>query len=105
MNIMNMMKQAQELQGKVKAMQEELAALVIEGKSGAGLVVMTLSGKGEMLSLKVDPSLLKPDDAEMLEDLVIAAHSDARVKVEAASAERMQAATAGLPIPPGLKLF
>jgi nucleoid-associated protein EbfC len=105
MNIMNMMKQAQELQGKVKAMQEELAALVIEGKSGAGLVTLTVSGKGEMLSLKIDPSLLKADEAEILEDLIVAAHSDARVKVEAASSERMQVATAGLPIPPGLKLF
>ncbi len=105
MNILNMMKQAQELQGKIKVMQEELAALTLEGKSGGGMVVVQLSGKGEMQSLRIDPSLLKADEVEILEDLIVAAYQDARIKVDAASSERMQVATAGLPIPPGLKLF
>ena len=104
MNIVQMMKQAQELQGKMKAMQEELAAMVLEGQSGGGLVKIALNGKGDMQSVKIDPSLLK-DEIEVLEDLILAAFQDARGKAEAAMQERMQAATAGLPIPPGLKLF
>jgi DNA-binding YbaB/EbfC family protein len=104
-NIMSMMKQAQELQAKMSEMQAELENLQVEGVSGAGLVKVTLTGKGIMARLLIDRSLLKPDDAEILEDLIIAAHNDAKQKSEQAIAEKMQALTGGLPLPPGLKLF
>jgi DNA-binding YbaB/EbfC family protein len=100
-----MMKQAQEIQGRMQRMQEELAALEVSGQSGAGLVKVTLNGKGEMRSVKIDPSLLKPDDAEIVEDLVLAAFQDAKGKVEGEMQKRMQEVTGGLPLPPGLKLF
>ncbi|HWV82252.1 MAG TPA: YbaB/EbfC family nucleoid-associated protein [Hyphomicrobiaceae bacterium] len=104
-DLMGMMKKAQELQGKMQRMQEELAALEVSGQSGAGLVKVTLNGKGEMRSIKIDPSLLKPDDAEIVEDLVLAAFQDAKSKVEGEMQKRMQEVTGGLPLPPGLKLF
>jgi hypothetical protein len=104
-NIMQMMKQAQELQGKMEAMQAELAALEIEGQAGGGMVRVRLNGKGEMRGIKVDTSLLKPEEAEILEDLIVAAHGDAKVKAERAMQERMQSIAGGLPLPPGLKLF
>lgn len=105
MNIMQMMKQAQELQSKMQQMQAELDALEVEGQSAAGAVVVRLSGKGELRGLKIDPSLLKPDEGDILEDLVIAAHKDARAKSDAAMQERMKQVTGGLPLPPGMKLF
>jgi nucleoid-associated protein EbfC len=104
-NIMSMMKQAQELQAKMAEMQAELENLQVEGVSGAGLVKVTLTGKGAMSRLLIDRSLLKPEDAEILEDLIIAAHNDAKQKAEQAMTEKMQALTGGLPLPPGLKLF
>jgi DNA-binding YbaB/EbfC family protein len=104
-DLMGMMKKAQELQGKMQRMQEELSALEVSGQSGAGLVQVTLNGKGEMRSIKIDPSLLKPDEAEIVEDLVIAAFQDAKGKVEGEMQKRMQEVTGGLPLPPGLKLF
>jgi nucleoid-associated protein EbfC len=104
-DLMKMMKQAQEIQGRMQQMQEELAALQVEGQSGGGLVKVTLNGKMEARSVKLDPSLLKPEDAEMLEDLILAAFQDAKVKVEAAMQEKMREVTGGLPLPPGLKLF
>jgi nucleoid-associated protein EbfC len=104
-DLMKMMKQAQELQGRMQQMQEELAALEVSGQSGAGMVMITLNGKGEMRSVKIDPSLLKPDDVEMVEDLVLAAFTDAKGKVEAEMQKRMQDVAGGLPLPPGLKLF
>lgn len=104
-DLMKMMKQAQEIQGRMQRMQEELAALEVLGQSGAGLVKVTLNGKGEMRSVKIDPSLLKPDDAEIVEDLVLAAFQDAKGKVEGEMQKRMQEVTGGLPLPPGLKLF
>jgi nucleoid-associated protein EbfC len=104
-DLMKMMKQAQEIQGRMQRMQEELAALEVSGQSGAGLVKVTLNGKGEMRSVKIDPSLMKPDDAEIVEDLVLAAFQDAKTKVEAEMQTRMQEVTGGLPLPPGLKLF
>ena len=103
-DIMGMMKAASEMKGKMEAMQAELANLVVEGKSGGGLVTVALSGKGEMKGLKIDPSLFKEDDVEVLEDLIIAAHSDAKGKAESEMASRMAEVTAGLPIPPGMKL-
>jgi hypothetical protein len=102
---MKMMKQAQEIQGRMQRMQEELAALEVSGQSGAGLVKITLNGKGEMRSVKIDPSLLKPEDVEIVEDLVLAAFQDAKSKVEAEMQKRMQEVAGGLPLPPGLKLF
>ena len=104
-NPFDMMKQVQELQGRLQRMQEELAALEVSGQSGAGMVTITLNGKGEMRAVKIDPSLLKPDDAEMVEDLVLAAFQDAKSKVEGEMQKKMQEVTGGLPIPPGLKLF
>jgi nucleoid-associated protein EbfC len=99
-----LMQQAQELQEKMGKLQEDLAKLEVEGISGGGMVRVTLTGKGELRGLKIDPSLLKPDDAEMIEDLIVAAHSDAKRKSE----ERVQAETqsllGGLPLPPGFKL-
>jgi DNA-binding YbaB/EbfC family protein len=104
MDIMKMMKQAQEIQGRMQKMQEELADLEVEGQSGGGLVRVKLNGKLEARSLKIDPSLIKAEEAEMLEDLVIAAFQDAKTKAEAAVQVKMQEITGGLSLPPGLKL-
>lgn len=104
-NFSNMMKQAQELQGRMQQMQEELDTLTCEGTSGGGLVTVTLTGKGDMKGLKVDPSLIKSDEAEILEDLIVAAHSDAKSKMEAMLQDKMKDLTGGLPIPPGMNLF
>jgi nucleoid-associated protein EbfC len=104
-NIFGMMKQAQELQSKMAELQTELESMEVEGTSGGGLVKVTLTGKGSMAKLSIDPSLVKADEAEILEDLVVAAHNDAKQKAEKAMAEKMQAITAGLPLPPGMKLF
>jgi nucleoid-associated protein EbfC len=104
-DLMKMMKQAQEIQGRMQQMQEELASMQVEGQSGGGLVKVTLNGKMEARAVKLDPSLLKPEDAEMLEDLILAAFQDAKVKAEAAMQEKMREVTGDLPLPPGLKLF
>jgi nucleoid-associated protein EbfC len=104
-NFAEMMKQAQALQGRMADMQAELERTMIEGRSGGGMVTVTLSGKGDMVGVKIDPSLLTPGEAEILEDLIVAAHNDAKVKVEEAMKEKMKSLTGGLPIPPGLKLF
>jgi len=101
----NMMKQAQELQGRMADLQAEMERAQVEGRSGGGLVVVTLNGKGEMTGVKIDPSLLKPDETEIVEDLVVAAHADAKAKVELLLQEKMQSLTGGLPLPPGMKLF
>ncbi|PZM15223.1 YbaB/EbfC family nucleoid-associated protein [Rhizobium tubonense] len=103
-DIMGMMGKVKEMQAKMEKMQAEIADIRAEGQSGGGLVIVTLDGKGEMLSLKIDPSLFKEDDAEILEDLVVAAHKDAKGKAEALAAEKTKELTAGLPIPPGFKL-
>ena len=105
MDLMKMMKQAQELQGRMQKMQEELTGLEVEGQSGAGLVKIKLNGKLDVRGLKIDPSLIKPEDAEMLEDLIVAAFQDAKMKAEAAVQVKMQEVTGGLALPPGLKLF
>src|SRR3972149_6615065 len=104
-NFAQMMKQAQELQGQVAEMQAEMERTMIEGRSGGGMVTVTLSGKGDMAGVKIDPSLLKPEEADILEDLIVAAHNDAKAKVEEAMKEKMKSLTGGLPIPPSLKLF
>jgi hypothetical protein len=104
-NFAEMMKQAQQLQGRMADMQAEMERTMIEGRSGGGMVVVTLSGKGDMAGVKIDPSMLKPEDAEILEDLLVAAHNDAKAKVEEAMKEKMKGLAGGLPLPPGLKLF
>lgn len=104
-NFAEMIKQAQALQGRMADMQAELERTLIEGRSGGGMVTVTLSGKGDMAGVKIDPSLLKPEDAEILEDLIVAAHNEAKAKVEEAMKEKMKGLTGGLPLPPGLKLF
>ena len=105
MDLKKMMKQAQEIQGRMKQMQEDLAGLEVEGQSGGGLVKVTLNGKLEARGLKIDPSLIKPEEAEILEDLIVAAFQDAKRKAEAAAQAKMQEITGGLALPPGLKLF
>jgi len=104
-DFMGLMKQAAELKSKMEAMQAELDQVEVEGASGGGLVTVKLSGKGELKSVKIDPSLMKPEEAEILEDLLVAAHADARRKAEAIMQERMKSVAGGLPLPPGLKLF
>ncbi len=104
MDILGIMKKAQAMQSKLAETQEELARIEVEGESGGGLVKVTLSGKGDLKAVRLDPSLLKPDEAEMAQDLIVAAFADARVKAERIAAEKMQEMTAGLPLPPGLKL-
>ena len=101
-DIMGMMKAAQEMQGRMQDMQSQIAQMTIEGRSGAGMVVVTLSGKGEMRGLKIDKSLVS-DDISVVEDLIIAAHNDAKGKLEYETNAKMQELTAGLPLPPGMK--
>lgn len=103
-DFMGMMKQAQAMQAKMADMQAELEQTKVEGKAGGDAVRVTLSGKGQMVALALDPGLLKPEDREMLEDLIMAAHEDARRRAEALTAEKMQSVTAGLKLPPGMKL-
>ena len=104
-DIMGMMKKVGEMQARMKEMQDELARAEIDGQSGGGLVRVTLDGKGEMKRVRIDPSLMKPDEAEILEDLIVAAASDARGKADAQMQEKMAEVTGGLPLPPGMKLF
>jgi nucleoid-associated protein EbfC len=104
-DFMGLMKQAAEFKSKMEAMQAELERLEVEGSAGGGLVVMTLSGKGDLRNTRIDDSLFKPDQKEILEDLIVAAHADAKRKLEATLQDRMQALTGGLSLPPGLKLF
>jgi nucleoid-associated protein EbfC len=104
-NFTDLMKQAAELKSKMETMQAELDRLEVEGVAGGGLVSVTLSGKGDLRNARIDESLLKADQKEIVEDLLVAAHADAKRKLEAMLAERMQALTGGLPLPPGMKLF
>jgi DNA-binding YbaB/EbfC family protein len=99
-----LLKQAQQMQAKMEQFQAEMEQVTVEGQSGGGLVKATLSGKGALTRLAVDPSLIKPEDKEMLEDLIVAAHADAKVKLEERLAAEMSKITGGLPLPPGLKL-
>ncbi|WEX09441.1 YbaB/EbfC family nucleoid-associated protein [Chelativorans sp. AA-79] len=103
-DLMNLMGKAKEMQAKLQAMQEEIAQMEVEGQSAAGAVKVTLTGKFDMKKLEIDPSLFKEDDVEILEDLILAAHNDAKVKVEEAMQKKSQEMTAGLPLPPGMKL-
>lgn len=103
-DIMGLMKQAKEMQSKMQEMQEGMSEIEAEGSAGAGMVTLTLSGKFDLRSLKIDPSMVKDGEVEMIEDLIVAAHADAKGKVENMVQEKTQELTAGLPIPPGMKL-
>lgn len=103
-DLLGMMSKAKEMQAKFQAMQEEIANIDASGQAGGGLVQVTLSGKMELRSIKIDPSLFKEDDVEVLEDLIVAAHNDAKSKVEVVMQEKSKELTAGLPIPAGFKL-
>ncbi len=103
-NIGNMMKQAQELQKKMSEAQEKLNSIEVQGESGGGLVKVTSTAKGEVKRIFLDKSLLKPEDKEILEDLIVAAINDAKQKGENAAQEEMKSVTGGLPLPPGMKL-
>lgn len=103
-NIGKLMKQAQEMQGKMAEMQETLAQAECIGTAGAGLVNVTLNGKGEMKKLKIDPALITPDDVEVMEDLIVAAFNDARAKVDEHSRKEMDKVTGGINLPDGFNL-
>ncbi len=104
-DIMGIMKQVQSAQAKLQEVQRELETIEVEGQAGGGLVKLRLTAKGEMKTISIDTSLMKPEEGEILEDLIVAAHAEARRKAEAVLAEKMKDATGGLPLPPGLKLF
>jgi len=103
-DLMGIMKQAQAMQSKINDMQAEMERVDVEGQSGGGLVRVIMSAKGGMKSLVIDPSLMKADEKEILEDLIVTAHEDARKKAERLMEEKMKSVTAGLPLPPGMKL-
>ncbi|MBO1328701.1 YbaB/EbfC family nucleoid-associated protein [Acetobacter suratthaniensis] len=103
-NLASLMKQATQMQAKMEAMQSTLEGISIEGAAGAGMVTVVLSGKGDMRSIKIDPSLADPAEMEMLQDLIVAACTDARRKLDERAAEEMQKVTGGLNLPAGLKL-
>jgi nucleoid-associated protein EbfC len=103
-NLGAMMKQVQEMQARMQEMQERLEELAISGQAGGGLVTVTLNGKGVMQSLVIDPSLMKPEEKEILEDLIVAAQNDAKAQMDAEVARQMKDITGGLPLPPGMQL-
>jgi DNA-binding YbaB/EbfC family protein len=103
-NLAGLMKQASQMQESMKQMQAKLEAAELEGIAGAGLVRLTLSGKGMLKSITVDPKLADPAETEMLQDLILAAHADAKSKLDAFTESEMKNATGGLQLPPGLKL-
>jgi DNA-binding YbaB/EbfC family protein len=103
-NLAGLMKQAQEMQSKMQDMQTKLEGIELTGEAGAGLVKITLNGKGDMRKVTLDPKIVDPTDTEMLQDLILAAHRDAKTKVEAYAAEEMQKVTGGMQLPPGMKL-
>jgi DNA-binding YbaB/EbfC family protein len=102
MNLADLFRQAKDVQAKAQAMQAELGAIEVEGQSGAGLVRLTLNGKSELKHLSVDPSLLKPEQPQVVEDLIVAAHADAKAKLERRVAEEMQKLARDMGLPPGL---
>jgi len=103
-DFMGMMKQAAQLQTKMQELQAELDRIEVEGTAGGGMVTVTLTAKGDLKGVKIDDSLFKPTDKEILEDLLVAAHADARRKAEGVMQEKMKGLTGGLPLPPGLSL-
>ena len=103
-DFLGMMKQAAQLQSKMKALQDELDHVEVEGTSGGGLVTVVMTAKTEVKAVKIDPSLMKAEEREVLEDLLVTAHNDARRKAEAAMQDKMKTLTGGLGLPPGLGL-
>ena len=103
-DMMGMLKQAKELQDKVQSLQQDIAAMEIAGAAGGGLVAIVMDGKGQVKRIKIDPSLMKPDETEILEDLIVAAATDARAKADKAAEAKMAELTSGMPLPAGLKL-
>jgi len=103
-NLGQMMKQAQEMQAKMAEMQQKLSESEMTGAAGGGMVQVTMSGKGELRAVKIDPKIVDPGEVEVLEDLIVAAAADAKAKVEAHVAQEMQQLTGGLSLPPGMKL-
>lgn len=103
-NLGNMLKEAQKLQTRMAEMQQQLAETEMSGAAGAGMVTVTMNGRGEMRRIKIDPTLANPDEIEILEDLIVAACNDAKGKIEAHLQEEMGKLTGGLPLPPGFKL-
>jgi nucleoid-associated protein EbfC len=104
-DLMGMMKQVGQMQARMQQVQEELSAAEMDGQSGAGLVKVTMSGKGDVKRISIDPSLMKDGEQEILEDLILAACQDAKSKVESYMQSKMAEVTGGLQIPPGMKLF
>jgi len=103
-NLGQMMRQAQQMQERMQTLQKELESEEVEGSAAGGMVTVTLNGKGAMRRLKIDPSLVTADDAEVLEDLIVAAHNDARTRMEAHVQAKMAEITGGLQLPPGMNL-
>jgi len=104
-DFLGLMKQAGQLQAKMAEMQAELDQITVDGTAGGGMVTVTMSAKGDLKGVRIDDSLIKPGEKEIIEDLIVAAHADARRKAEALLADKMKSLTGGLPLPPGLKLF
>jgi nucleoid-associated protein EbfC len=104
-DLMGIMKQAQAMQQKMEAVQAELDTIEVEGTAGGGMVTIRMTAKGALKGVTIDPSVLNPDEKEIVEDLIVAAANDARQKAERTMQERMAEITKGLPLPPGLKLF
>ena len=103
-NLEEIMQMAQNAQAELQKAQDSLDKIEVEGGSGGGLVKIRATAKGQILAIEIDESLLQPSEKSMVEDLVIAAINDARVKADAAAAEEMRKMTSGLPLPPGMKL-
>src|ERR1051325_11085561 len=104
-DFLGLMKQATQLQAKMAEMQAELDQITVEGTAGGGMVSVTMAAKGELKAVRIDDSLVKPGEKEIIEDLIVAAHADARRKADALLQDKMKSFTGGLPLPPGLKLF
>ena len=104
-DFLGMMKQAAQLQTKMQEMQAELDQIMVDGTAGGGMVSVTMSAKGDLKGVRIDEQLVKPGEKEIIEDLIVAAHADARRKAEAVMQEKMKSIAGGLPLPPGLKLF
>ena len=104
-DFLGLMKQANELKSKMEALQAELDHIEVEGTAGGGMVTVKMTAKGEVKSVHIDASLLKPEEKEVTEDLIVAAHADARRRAEATLQEKMKTLAGGLPLPPGVKLF
>lgn len=104
-DFMGMMKQAAQLQAKMQALQQELETIEVEGSAGGGVVTVRMTAKGELKGVKIDDSLMKAEEKEILEDLIVTAHADAKKKAENVMQDKMKALTGGLSLPAGLNPF